>query len=147
MSAGTHQLKLGGDVRQLTPSQGGYASALIFTSYLQAQAGIAGSVSMLGQEALTARLYNYSLFAQDVWKATSRLALTYGLRWEINTPLGSITPGKPLYNVNGIFNSLPFGLVPVSTLGHTRFNNFAPRVGASSLVTPETTLRGGLGRA
>jgi hypothetical protein len=145
MSFGTHQLKFGGDVRQLTPSQGGYASALIFTSYLQDQAGIAGSVNMFGQEALTARLYNYSFFGQDVWKAASRLALTYGLRWEINTPLGSITSGKPLYNVNGIFNSLPFGLVPVSTLGHTHFNNFAPRVGASYLVTPETIVRGGFG--
>lgn len=143
MSAGTHQLKFGGDVRQLTPSQGVNASALIFTSYLQAQAGIAGSVGTFGQEALTARLYNSSFFGQDVWKATSRLVLTYGLRWEINTPLGSITPGKPLYSVNSIFNSLPFGLVPVSTLGHTHFNNFAPRAGASYLMTPETIVRGG----
>ena len=145
MSLGTHQLKFGGDVRQLTPSQGVNAAALIFTSYLQAQAGVAGSVSTFGQEALTARLYNYSFFGQDVWKATSRLALTYGLRWEINTPLGSITPGKPLYNVNSIFNSQPFGLVPVSTLGHTHFNSFAPRVGASYLATPETVVRGAFG--
>ena len=100
---------------------------------------------MFGQEALTARLYNYSLFAQDIWNITPRLNLTYGLRWEINTPLGSITPGKPLYNVNGIFNSQPIGLVPVSTLGHTHFNNFAPRVGASYLATPQTIVRGGFG--
>jgi Carboxypeptidase regulatory-like domain/TonB dependent receptor len=145
MSFGAHQLKFGGDVRQLTPSQGGNAGALIFSSYVQTQAGIAGSVNTFGQEALTARLYNYSMFAQDVWRANKRLTLTSGLRWEINTPLGSITPGKPLYNVNGIFNSLPFGLVPVSTLGRTHFNNFAPRLGASYLVTPETILRGGFG--
>src|SRR5208282_335636 len=70
MSAGTHQLKFGVDFRQLTPSVESDASALIFSSYLQEQAGIAGSVSMFGQEAITARMYNYSLFAQDVWKAT-----------------------------------------------------------------------------
>jgi Carboxypeptidase regulatory-like domain/TonB dependent receptor len=145
MSAGTHQLKFGADVRQLTPSVGSTATALIFSSYLQEQAGLAGSVDMFGQNTITARTYNNSLFAQDVWKATSRLTLTYGLRWEINTPFGSITAGKPLYNVNGIFNSLPFGLVPVSTLGHTHFNNFAPRVGASYLATPQTILRGGFG--
>jgi hypothetical protein len=145
MSLGSHQLKFGGDVRQLTPSQGVNAGATIFTSYLQAQTGIAGSVGTSGQEGLTARLYNYSFFGQDVWKAASRLALTYGVRWEINTPLGSITPGKPLYNVNGLFSSLPFGLVPVSTLGRTHFNNFAPRVGASYLMTPETIVRGGFG--
>jgi hypothetical protein len=145
ISAGTHQLKFGADVRQLTPAFGAVASALIFTSYLQAQAGLAGSLTMFGQEALTARLYNNSLFAQDVWKATRRLTLTYGLRWEINTPLGSVTPGKPLYNVNGIFNSQPIGLVPVSTLGHTHFNDFAPRVGASYLATPETIIRSGFG--
>jgi hypothetical protein len=145
MSAGTHQLKFGADARQLTPSVGGAATALIFSSYLQEQAGLAGSVHMFGQDPITARAYNYSLFAQDVWKAASRLTLTYGLRWEINTPLGSITAGKPLYNVNGIFNSLPFGLVPVSTLGQTHFNNFAPRVGASYLVTPQTIVRGGFG--
>jgi outer membrane receptor protein involved in Fe transport len=102
-------------------------------------------VFTFGQESLTARLYDYSFFGQDVWKATSRLALTYGLRWEINAWLGSITPGKPLYNVNSISNSLPFGLVPVSTLGHAHFNNFAPRVGASYQMNPETIVRGGFG--
>jgi hypothetical protein len=144
-SAGTHQLKFGGDLRQLTPTNNAHAGALIFTSYLQAQQGLAGSVNMFGGEIVTARTYNYSLFAQDVWKAASRLTFTYGLRWEINTPLGSVTPGKPLYNVNGIFNSEPFGLVPVSTLGHTHFNDLAPRVGASYLATPQTTVRGGFG--
>ena len=145
ISRGTHQVKFGGDFRQLTPSSGAGGGPLIFSSYLQAQAGIAGSVDIFAQEAITARTYNYSFFGQDIWRATGRLTLTYGLRWEINTPLGSITAGRPLYNVNGIFNSLPFGLVPVSTLGHTHFNDFAPRVGASYQAAPQTILRGGFG--
>src|SRR5262249_45059811 len=120
-------------------------TALIFSSYEQEQQSIAGSVNMFSQSQIRARTYNYSFFGQDIWKATEKLTLTYGLRWEINTPLGSITSGKPLYNINGIFNSLPFGLVPVSTLGSTHFNDFAPRVGASYQLTPQTILRGGFG--
>ena len=65
-------------------------------------------------------------------KASPRITLTYGLRWEINTPPVSTTPGKPLYTVTGIFNSQGFGLAPAGTpLWHTRLNNFAPRMGAA----------------
>jgi outer membrane receptor protein involved in Fe transport len=135
VSSGTHQLKFGADARQLTPISAGASGALVFSSYLDEQAGIASGVSTSQARTVTSRMYNYSFFGQDVWKLTSRLTLTNGLRWEINTPFGSITPGKPLYNVNSIFNSQPFGLVPVSTLWHTRFNNFAPRLGASYFRT------------
>lgn len=144
-SRGRHQLKFGGDARQMTPSVGAALGALVLSSYQQLQEGVAGTVAMFGHQAVTARLYNYSFFAQDVWRTTARLTLTYGLRWEINTPLGSITPGKPLYNINGIFNSEPFGLEFVSTLGHTHFNDFAPRLGVSFEATPHTIVRGGFG--
>jgi hypothetical protein len=145
LSSGTHLLKFGVDFRQLTPTIGGSAGATVISSYPQMQAGIAGSVLLGNNATITGRTYNYSLFGQDVWKATRRLTLTYGLRWEINTPFGSITPGKPLYEVNSIFNSLPFGLSPVSTLWRTRFNNFAPRVGVAYQATPQTIVRGGFG--
>lgn len=145
MAVGTHQVKFGGNARQLTPNVQAGAGATVLSNYSQSQAGIAETVLLAQQNALTTRLYNYSLFAQDFWKLTSRLALTYGLRWEINTPLGSITPGKPLYNVNSIFNAQPFGLVVANPLWHTRFNNFAPRIGASYLATPQTVIRGAFG--
>jgi Carboxypeptidase regulatory-like domain/TonB dependent receptor len=148
MSKGTHQLKFGADLRQLTPANSSYVySPLVFaTDYSGLQQGIAQSVSVEGTVPIQARLYNYSLFAQDVWRGASKLTLTYGLRWEINTPLHSITPGKPLYSINGIFNSEPFGLAPPSTpLWHTRFTDFAPRVGAAYQATPQTIVRGGFG--
>jgi hypothetical protein len=145
LSSGTHLIRFGVDFRQLTPTIGGSPGATVISSYPQMQAGIAGSVLLSNNATITGRAYNYSLFGQDVWKATRRLTLTYGLRWEINTPFGSITPGKPLYEVNSIFNSLPFGLTPVSTLWHTRFNNFAPRVGVAYQATPQTMVRGGFG--
>ena len=148
MSKGTHQLKFGADLRQLTPSDSSYlGSALVSaTEYSDLQQGIADSVSVNATAPIQARLYNYSLFAQDVWRATGKLTLTYGLRWEINTPLHSVTPGKPLYSINGIFNSEPFGLAPPSTpLWHTHFTDFAPRLGAAYQATPQTIVRGGFG--
>ena len=147
ISAGAHQLKLGGDFRRLTPTSGANsAQAFVFSSYLDLQAGLASGVTTAGGSIITARMYNYSFFAQDVWRAAPRLNLTYGLRWEINTPLGSITPGTPLYAVNGVFNSEPFGFAPAGTpLWHTHYGNFAPRIGASYQATPRTIVRGGFG--
>ncbi|HUN61941.1 MAG TPA: carboxypeptidase regulatory-like domain-containing protein [Candidatus Sulfotelmatobacter sp.] len=148
VSKGTHQLKFGADLRQLTPTSSPYTySSLIFAAnYSSLQQGIVDSVSTSANASIQARLYNYSLFAQDVWRATSKLTLTYGLRWEINTPLHSITPGKPLYAINGIFNSEPFGLAPPNVpLWHTHFTDFAPRVGAAYQATPQTIVRGGFG--
>ena len=74
----------------------------------------------------------------------SHLTLTYGLRWEIHTPPVSATAGQPLYVMQGIFDSNPLAVVP-GTLWHTRFDDFAPRVGAAYQITPKTVVRGALG--
>jgi hypothetical protein len=47
---------------------------LIFANdYSALQQGIASSVSVAATVPIQARIYNYSLFAQDVWRATSKL--------------------------------------------------------------------------
>jgi hypothetical protein len=147
MTTGTHQLKFGADFRRLQPTnQGDNGYGLFLSNFTQLTAGTMGFVVAEGAPAITAKLFNWSLFAQDTWKAARRLTLTYGVRWEINTPPVSTTPGMPLYAVQGIFDSNPFQLAPAGTpLWRTRYSGFAPRVGAAYQLTPQTVIRSGFG--
>jgi hypothetical protein len=144
-SAGAHQLKFGIDYRRLSPTSA--ASANYIVDLLPFQALVLGNVTDFGvftQDLYSVTINNNSLFAQDVWKATNKLTLTYGLRWEINSAPQSAISGKPLYTTQGIFDSNPLALVP-GALWHTRFNNVAPRIGAAYQITPKTVVRGGFG--
>jgi hypothetical protein len=145
LTSGTHALKFGFDFRRLTPTQAppNYG-VLVIGSYPQLQSGLAALIDPFAYSTITAAMNNFSLFAQDTWRASPRLTLSYGLRWEINTPPVSTTPGSPLYAVNGVFNSQPFSLAP-TPLWHTGYSNFAPRIGAAYQLSRDTTLRGGFG--
>jgi hypothetical protein len=92
---------------------------------------------------------NFSAYAQDTWKVTPRLALTYGVRWELNPP-----PKDPY--IEGAFLATVTGgpssaqqLGPGEPRWKTTYTNFAPRVSAAyeARSTPgwETILRGGWG--
>jgi hypothetical protein len=142
---GVHQLKFGIDYRRLTPTDTestGYA--LFPSSYAELVAGTVDTVLLSAADPLSLKMNNYSLFAQDTWRDTNHLSLTYGLRWEINTPPVSTTPGRSLYVLKGIFDSNPLMLVP-GALWRTRFGNFAPRIGAAYQFTAKTLVRGGFG--
>jgi hypothetical protein len=142
---GVHQLKFGIDYRRLSPTSG--ASTNYFAGTSEFQEAVLGNVDSLGTDdkyPYSVNINNYSLFAQDTWKITNYLTLTYGLRWEINSPPESAMSGQPLYAVQGIFDSKPIALVP-GELWHTRFGNFAPRIGAAYQITAKTVVRGGFG--
>jgi hypothetical protein len=149
LTARAHQLKFGADFRHLNPATNTNSYDLLIQvhSYASLQAGNVDSVFTSRGSQITTAINNYCFFVQDIWKSSPRLTLTYGVRWEINTPMHSITAGKPLYAVTGVFDSAPFGLAPTGTpLWHTRFDNFAPRFGATFQLAPQTVLRGGFGR-
>jgi hypothetical protein len=144
-AVGVHQFKFGIDYRRLNPTaeeSTGYGFFL--SAYAELVAGTASTVLLQAADPFSVKVNNYSLFAQDTWRATNHLTVTYGLRWEINTPPVSATAGKPLYATQGIFDSNPLAVVPGS-LWHTKLGNFAPRIGAAYQITPKTVVRGGYG--
>jgi hypothetical protein len=141
---GTHLLKFGLDYRRLTPTaqpDNGYS--FFPSAFPLLRAGTVDSALLSAGDPFSVSVNNYSLFAQDTWKITNQLTLTYGLRWEINTPPVAAS-SQPVYATQGIFNSNPLAVAP-GPLWHTRFNNFAPRVGAAYQITPKTVIRGAVG--
>jgi hypothetical protein len=144
-AVGVHQFKFGIDYRRLRPASLESTGYDFFPSgYSELVAGTSSGVLLSSYRPFSVSVNNWSLFAQDTWKVTDRVTLTYGLRWEINTPPVSAAADQPLYVLQGIFDANPLAEVPGS-LWHTRFNNFAPRIGAAFQVTPKTVVRGGFG--
>jgi len=142
---GTHQFKFGVDFRFLSPTlarSGGYS--LFPSSFALLRSGTVDDVLVSASDPPSMRINNYSLFAQDSWKTTSRLTLNYGLRWEINTPPTSTTTGRPIYVTQGVFDANPLAIIPGS-LWHTDLSAFAPRIGAAYQVEPKTVVRAAFG--
>jgi hypothetical protein len=91
--------------------------------------------------------YVPSFYAQDSWRITPKLTLTYGLRDDIVTPWTErhnqlagfvptnggtlVTVGNPPYTGNAVTEG--------------RYTNFGPRAGFAYNITPKTVIRGGAG--
>jgi hypothetical protein len=148
---GSHQLKFGLDYRRIGTYNGprAYDQFAYFTGATGAAYGESSEVVIDAQDPGSILFRNVSLFAQDAWKITQRLTLTYGLRWEINpAPTGG--PNHPLYTFTGYESPSQIQLAPVGTpLYKTTWANFAPRVGLAYQLSQapgrETTVRGGFG--
>ncbi|MBK7601802.1 MAG: TonB-dependent receptor [Acidobacteria bacterium] len=145
---GSHALKFGVDYRRLAPSadSGTYRRNFIFPNVNSLVGGVAPTASIVALDAVLRPVYqNFSAYGQDTWRATRRLTLTFGLRYEVN-PAPSEQNGKEPVTVATL--NAPTVLAPRGTRFYeTTFNNFAPRVGASYQLSQKlgTVLRGGFG--
>jgi len=114
---------------------------------------------------IDARGWEYYSFIQDQWRLRSNLTFTYGIGWQIDTPLtdffnkGVAINAFRLNQQSTVFPTAPTGLVfpgdqGISSAGYrTHYNNFGPRlgfawspmrkltvaclVGASTMTTPK----------
>ncbi len=149
---GSHQLKFGLDYRRLSPifSPWEYLQQAFFNSVNRALTGNTSFALVVTSPDRRVPVFtNLSAYGQDAWKASPRLTLTLGLRWELNPP-PSEKNGKDAYTVIGLDNPATMTLAPLGTpLWQTTYNNFAPRVGAAYQLFQEqgwqTVLRGGFG--
>jgi Ca-activated chloride channel homolog len=147
---GEHTLKYGGDYRRVSPSIGLRSSELntLFDGMTQASTGVATRVNLLRfGDPQNPVFHNLSLFAQDTWRTTSRLTLSYGLRWELAPPPS--TDGNA-FAVDQVDDPATLKLAPsAGSLWQTRFLNFAPRAGVAYEVSNrsgrELVVRGGAG--
>ena len=175
---GNHTLKSGGDFRVLLAnvnesgnSTGTYSSN---SSYTQGpNPNVASSTSgnsiasfLLGQgtgqigiriKNLATESFAYGVFVQDDWKATPKLTLNMGLRWDVDRPrterlnrMETFNPNLPsplasqakLPNLTGGFVYNSASNRPQDS---TEFTDFSPRFGFSYAIDAKTVIRGGFG--
>jgi Carboxypeptidase regulatory-like domain len=151
LSRGRHEIKFGADFRYLTPHYGpfDYRMTVFFSGIIGALSGVADDVSIQSLDSVTEVFHNLSLFAQDSWKATPRLTLTFGLRWELNPP-PSAKNGQQLLTVIGFPDAHNLQLsAPGTPVYPTRYTDFAPRLGIAYQLSRDpgkaTIVRGGFG--
>jgi outer membrane receptor protein involved in Fe transport len=166
MLQGNHTIKFGADIRRAMnlriPSDRHRAGELQFNAArTQGPTGggsalasfLLGDVSVFERYVSSVtdaeeRQNRWFFYGQDQWKATRKLTINYGLRWEIYRPQTVTGAGK------GGFVDVDTGEVLVAGSPGVgldlnvegTFNTLAPRVGVAYRVTDNTVLRMGYGR-
>jgi len=129
---GAHQLKFGGDYRAIFLDSASFKNQFTYLPLSVQDLISTGQVLLfIPQTVLPARILSQStsLYAQDSWKASRRVVLTYGVRWELS-PAPEGLGSTNLASWSNVNNPPAITLAPAGTpLWHTRFGNFAPRLG------------------
>src|SRR5713101_250892 len=149
LSVGHHQFKFGADYRRLAPFAQNPTSRAPYIYLSRARVTSNTALMTPTASAPAYPLYmNFSAFAQDQWRVSQRLSLSFGLRWEVNPAPGANRGLKP-YTIQG---SSPdtWSLAPQGTpLWQTTWYNFAPRLGVAYILSNslgrETVVRAGGG--
>ena len=106
------------DYRRLTPKNG-YRPWDIFYDFdsfaaLLTHVPAYANVNTTDTSELRPIFYDLSFFAQDSWQISSRLTLTYGLRWDYDPPPGEDS-GHPFYTATNLNDPPNVQLAPEGT--------------------------------
>jgi hypothetical protein len=166
---GNHQFKFGGDFRYAqnlrVPSDSNRTGVYAFSHLATSNDGVGGldwATFMLGDVTQLQRYVSTSVdaaerqhrmfyYGQDTWRATSKLTVNYGLRWEVYFP--EYVNGKS----KGGFANIRLGDGHDRVAGYdgigmngnieNKWNYFAPRVGFAYQLNTRTVVRLGYGRS
>jgi outer membrane receptor protein involved in Fe transport len=167
---GNHSLKVGGDLRYArnlrVPSDNNRTGLLDFSNQptsnpsLATPGGLGFATFVLGKVTNFQRFVSTStnakefqkrmfFYAQDTWRATPKLTVNYGLRYEFYFPETINSAG------NGALLNVDTGYLYVAGVGGVgsnmnwgrQTNAWAPRIGVAWQVHPTTVLRAGYGRS
>ena len=151
LQRGSHALKAGVDFRRLSPSFSppSYLQGVFFSDVPSFQTGRVRFSDIESGRGATFLFRNLGAFAQDAWRATPRLTVTYGVRWDVDFAPATAS-GPSLLAVTNFNDISQLALAPAGTpIFNTHFGNVAPRVGLAYQLSQRagwtTVLRGGFG--
>ncbi len=102
------------------------------------------------------RTWFHGVYLQDDWKATQKLTLNVGLRWEVQRPVTDRYNRQAWFDYNATnpisaavgqtyTGELQFANSNQRGLFSTNYKNFAPRIGFAYQLLPKLVMRGGYG--
>lgn len=174
---GKHTLHFGGEYRSLAYPTSQQPNASGTFNFTNANTGLLGRTSgnaiasfLLGEvSSASAGFYTlpkfnpqakaYGFFAGDTWKATQKLSVTLGLRWDVFTPSVEAENQTSFFDPVGAnpgaggrpgrlaFAGTKWGAASYGSDApeKTSYKAFGPRVGFAYALTPGTVVRAGYG--
>jgi hypothetical protein len=164
---GNHAVKVGGDLRYARnlrvpsdndrtginnfgtgPTSNGTSGGLGFATFVLGDVTAFNRFASTSTNAKEFQKRDF-FYAQDTWRATQKLTVNAGLRYELYFPESVNGPGNgALFNLStGFINVAGVGGIPSNMGVSIAKNAWNPRLGLAYQMNPKTVVRGGYGRS